>query len=135
MRGPMNGRSMLVLGCVVAVAAGCRPDDQRTESLDVEEAQQTRQQLPPELVAHLDSGSAAYRRDAFETSREHYRAAAEIDGEVAAAWFGVYMAEKALGNEAAADSALQRAQGLAPGATLIHPGGDTTPPPNDGATE
>lgn len=131
----MSAKSLLVVGCAVALTAGCRPDDQRTETLDVEGAQQTRQQLPEELVAHLDSGSAAYRRDDFQTSLDHYRAAAEIDGEVAAAWFGVYMAHEALGNDAAADSALGRARGLAPGATLIHPGGEMPPPSKDGATE
>lgn len=130
----MNGKAVLILGCTLATAAGCRPDDQRTETLDVGEAQQTRQQLPAELVAHLDSGSAAYRRDDFQASLEHYRTATEMDSDVAAAWFGVFMAHAALGNDAAADSALQRARGLAPGASLIHPGGEA-PPREDGTTE
>ncbi len=43
-----------------------------------------------------------------------------MDSSVTAAWFGAYMAERALGNEAAANEALERAQQLAPGASLIH---------------
>jgi hypothetical protein len=42
------------------------------------------------------------------------------------------MAEHARGNIAAADSAMARAQALAPEASLIHGGpGDTTLPPGD----
>lgn len=132
----MNTKTLLILGCALAAAVACRPDDQRTETLDVGEAQRARQQLPPELVAHLDSGSAAYRRDDYQGSLEHYEAATRVSEEVAAAWFGVYMAQTALGNETAADSALQKARGLAPGATLIHPGGETdTAPRGGGASE
>ena len=47
--------------------------------------------------------------------------AVELNPDAAAAWFGVYMAEKALGNEEAAAEALERAQDVQPGATLLHP--------------
>ena len=108
---------------VLALAAGvsCRPDDQRTDTMDLQQMQQARESLAPEVVAHLDSGSAAFREDDYEGARDHYLMATEIDQDAAAAWFGVYMAEKALGNEEAATAALARAQDQQPGATLIHP--------------
>jgi hypothetical protein len=36
------------------------------------------------------------------------------------------MSERQLGNAAAADSAMLRVQQLAPGASLLHPGNDTS---------
>ena len=131
----MTTKTLLVLTCTLVTAVACRPEDQETGTLDVDEAQETREQLPPELLARLDSGNAAYRRDDYQASLEHYTAATEMEEDVAAAWFGVYMAQKALGNDAAADSALEQAQGLAPGATLMHPGGgEETAPPDDGTS-
>lgn len=103
-----------------ALAAACRPDDQTTRSVDPDAAQRTRAEMPEELVAHLDSGNAAYRAHDFERARDEYRAALEVDSTATAAWFGVFMAERALGNDEAANEALDRAQDLAPGASLIH---------------
>ncbi|MFW6193114.1 MAG: tetratricopeptide repeat protein [Gemmatimonadota bacterium] len=68
--------------------------------------------LPPALAVRLDSGNTAYRAGEFEKARRHFRAAVQTDSTEAAGWFGVYMAERALGNEVAADSALRRAGGL-----------------------
>jgi tetratricopeptide (TPR) repeat protein len=101
-------------------ATACRPDDQPTRSIDPDAAERTRAELPAELVEHLDSGNAAYRAHDFELAREQYRAAVALDSTSTAAWFGVFMAERALGNAEAADEALSRAQDLAPGASLIH---------------
>ncbi|MDH5588960.1 MAG: hypothetical protein OEZ65_10840 [Gemmatimonadota bacterium] len=119
----MSTRLTMTSVLALAVLAGCRPDDQRTETFDPAEAAQHRENFSPEVVAHLDSGSASYRRDDFADARDHYRAATEIDPEIAAAWFGVYMAEHALGNDEAAAEALRRAQSLVPGATLMKPSG------------
>jgi hypothetical protein len=105
---------------VLASSAGCRPEDQRTETLDPQ-GEQTRAQLPPDVVAQLDSGTVAYRGDRFEDALAHYARVTELAPSVAAGWFGVYMVQHRLGNAAAADSALARAQGTAPGASLIHP--------------
>lgn len=84
-----------------------------------------RRDLPEAVTAPLDSGNAAYRAGDYGEARRHFRAAVDADSTAASAWFGVYMAERALGNEAAADSALRRAGSLgdAPG---MHPApGDT----------
>lgn len=77
--------------------------------------------LPPPVTVHLDSGNVAYRAGEYEEARRHFRAAVAADTTAAAGWFGVYMAERALGNDAAAEAALQRAGGLGD-ASDMHPG-------------
>jgi len=105
----------------LALLSACRPEDQRTDTADPTEAVREREQLPAEVVAQLDSGSLAFRNDEFELARDHYQRAAELAPDFGAAWFGVFMAERALGNGQAADEALRQAQHVAPGASLIHP--------------
>jgi tetratricopeptide (TPR) repeat protein len=107
--------------------AGCgRPQDQETGSLDPVAARQKLEEMPAELRAQLDSGSAAFRAQDMDAALEHYTAATRIDEGVAAAWFGVYMVQKAKGNTQEALAALERVQQLAPGATLVQPArGDT----------
>lgn len=113
-------RRRLGLGLLAPLAltlAVCRPDDQRTDTVDPTRA---RSNLPAATVAQLDSGTAAFRAHDFEAALRHYRAATEISPEEAGGWFGVYMTQRALGNEAAADSALLRVREVAPGASLLH---------------
>ena len=105
---------------VLAAAFSCRPDDQRTDTLDPHAGMQARDLMDPAVVAQLDSGSAAYRADHFDAALEHYRRATELEPELGAGWFGVYMGERALGNDDAAQAALERAQGIVPGATMLH---------------
>ena len=47
----MNARRSVIGVLVIAAAVSCRPDDQRTDSLDPAEAMQTRESLPAEVVA------------------------------------------------------------------------------------
>lgn len=105
----------------LALTAGCAPEDQRTETLDAR-GSSTRAQLPAAVVAALDSGSAAFREDDFETALARYERATELAPKEPAGWFGVYMAQDALGRADEAEAALKKAQGLAPGATILHPG-------------
>ena len=123
----MSLRIATALTAAALLLTGCeRPDDQETGSLERQEILESRAELDPEVVAALDSGNAAYRNGAYEAALAQYRRAVRHDDDAAAGWFGIYMAELALGNQVAADSAMARAQELAPGATLIHPS-DTTP--------
>lgn len=138
-RSPMRGaparilvRGMRVLGVgflVFAVVgpAACTPDDQRTETLDVQGAS-TRAGLSEAVVEALDSGSAAYRERDYERALEHYTRATERAPEEASGWFGVYMVHQAAGDLEAADSALQRVRDLAPGASIVHPRPEDTLP-------
>ena len=114
----MSGRrwTVFVLTCVALVT--CRPDDQRTDTVDVDAA---RGEMTAEVVAHLDSGNVAFRVDDYAGARRHFRVVVELDPESAPGWFGLYMAEQAVGNVEAADAAFRRAQDIAPGASLIHP--------------
>lgn len=118
-------RYVAVIGCLAALATvacgGQKGNEQKTGSITAGEVRAQRANLPPELVAALDSGNAAFRAGDYEAALQQYRKAVELRKDVAAGWFGVYMAQRALGNIAAADSALSVAQKLAPGATLIHP--------------
>ena len=124
----MHGLPLVLL---LVTAVSCKKDegDQRTDTMDVQEAvQKERKSLPLEVVAQLDSGSAAYRAHDLQAALAHYTKATEIAPEVAAAWFGVYMAQQALGNADAAREAFEKAQAVEPGATLLRPAGkDTTP--------
>jgi len=112
------------LGGLLAMAAlaACRPADQATESVDVQAATRARETYPPTVVAQIDSGNAAYTAGDYGEALRHYRAAAEAGPEIPATWFGIYMAQHALGNLAAADSALERVRNVAPGASLLRPG-------------
>lgn len=89
-----------------------------------------RRDLPRAVTVHLDSGNTAYRAGDYQEARRHFRAAAGEDTAAAAAWFGVYMAERALGNELAADSALRRAGDLGD-ASEAH----GSPPPQESGGE
>lgn len=92
-----------MLLCSAAVAwAACGAED------PLEEMTVVREEIPHQIAVLIDAGNAAFRAGDYATARDHYRAAASRDSTVAAAWYGVAMTERALGNEAAADSALLR---------------------------
>ena len=106
---------------VLTVVAGCRPDDQRTDSVDPLSGEAQRAEWGPEIVALVDAGNAAIRADSFDVGREHFLAVTEIDPELAVGWFGLYMAEDGRGDEEAAAVALARVREIASGASLVHP--------------
>jgi len=119
----MTRRALLI---VLPLLLGCRPDDQRTDTVEFDAVRQARAEWPLGVAAQVDSGNAAYRAGDLAAASTHFRRASELGPDVPAAWFGLYMAEHARGNIARADSALRRAQDLAPGASLLRPGaGDT----------
>lgn len=118
-----------ILAGALAACGGAPPsDDQATGSID-SAAWSAARDLPVEVRTALDSGNAAFRAGAYEAAREQYRRAVELGPDQSAAWFGLSMVERQLGNIAAADSAMQRVQELAPGASLLHPDAatDSTP--------
>lgn len=120
-------RPTVAIAVALAMAACGAPNDQETGSIDSQEVRRARADLDPDLVEALDSGNAAYRRGDYDEALDYYHQAVDVDDKVPAGWFGVYMAEAALGHPEAADSAMARAQELAPGASLIHPDTNTTP--------
>lgn len=117
----MTARMGLVVTAILLLSACSPPEDQETGSIRQEDVRQARDDLPAELVAALDSGNAAYSRGDYQDALEFYQHVVDEDDDVAAGWFGIYMAQLALGNPEAADSAMARARDLAPGASLIQP--------------
>lgn len=102
----------LVAAVLVACGGGETPTPRAGDGADTTATGTSvvpRRDMPPEVAAQIDSGNAAYRAREFEEARRHFLRATELDPDLATAWFGVHMAEKALGNAAAADSALRRA--------------------------
>lgn len=99
-----------------ACGGGESPDDARVPLGEPAE----RLAWPAGVAARVDSGNAAIRSGQPERARRHYVEATRLGPDVGAAWFGLYMAERALGNEAAADSALARAGAMAPAARVHH---------------
>ncbi len=120
-----------LLGSLIIGITGCVPDDQRTDSVDPETGRRVRATWPAGVAAAVDSGNVAMRVNDVRAALAHYRRAVEISPENAPGWFGVYMAERELGNQAAADSALQTVMSLAPGASLVHPSETDTSGTND----
>jgi hypothetical protein len=130
----MGNRTMAAALALVLAMGACReeeqPTDQMTGDVTPEAIRQARADWPAGLSEMIDSANTAYSAQDFTTASAIYRRAAVLAPEITAPWFGLYMAEHALGNTAAADSAMQRAQSLAPGASLIHgTPGDTALPP------
>lgn len=80
----------------------------------------SRSDLPAGVPAALDSGNAAYRAGNYRAALEQFESITEEHPEVGAGWFGVYMTQRALGNEAAADSAMRRAGIRSPEAARLH---------------
>jgi Flp pilus assembly protein TadD len=126
----MNVPRALTWTVALCLTAACAPgaDDVGREPTDsVPAAQPAEESPPPELAVQLDSGSAAFRNDDFQGALAHYTRATEVAPHSAAAWFGVYMAQAALGNEAEAARALAEAQALDPSAVGAHPEISRTP--------
>ena len=118
-----NTISALAALTVLSLAA-CREDapasDPRTDSVTSEEVRAARSDWPAGVSELVDSANVAYSAQDYDQASALYRRASERAPDVPAVWFGIYMAEHARGNVAAADSAIARAQQLAPGASLIH---------------
>jgi hypothetical protein len=116
-------RSGLIFVILIGVGA-CAGDRSADSAAPTGDTTRSRTTSPVELgaAAQLDSGNAAFRAKDFAGALAHYRRSAERQSSLAAAWFGIYMAEGALGHTAAADSALQRVRALDPAAAGAHPG-------------
>jgi Flp pilus assembly protein TadD len=118
----------LALMLLVVASSTCKPAEAPpAETPQVQEAAPPAQAVvSPEAAAQLDSGSTAFRADDFAGALAHYTKATELSPDLAAAWFGVFMAQEALGNSQAAREALAKTRTLEPGTDLAHPtAGDT----------
>lgn len=117
------------LAGLIGLSSACQPEDgERTGDFDPEAAQERRAQLSPDVAAALDSGNEAYRAGRYEEARSHYGDAIEVDSTATAAWFGMYMSERALGNDEAARQALEHTGSLSEEDAEVH---DPAPPDGD----
>ena len=118
-------KQIVRFGLVAAVvfAAGCKQKPQSEAKIPITPTQAPADSIHQGMVAEqpsspfqaqLDSGNIAYRAKDYKKAKEHYTNATQIDSTKGAAWFGVYMAEDKLGNKAAADLAIKKAQSLNP---------------------
>jgi len=114
-----------LLCSAVLVGSGCGSDP-------LDDMTVARDEIPHEIAALIDAGNAAFTSGDYETAREHYLGAASRDSTVAAAWYGVAMTERALGNDEAADAALGRLGEIGATAAPHHAAGDSAdaPPPS-----
>jgi Flp pilus assembly protein TadD len=71
-----------------------------------------REDWPSGVAEHVDSGNVLYRARDYAGARAQFREAVRLGPDVPVAWFGLQIAEHALGNKAAADSAMSRAEAL-----------------------
>ena len=79
----------------------------------------------------IDSGNVAYRRGDYKAANAFFRQAARAEPKNVAGWYGVYMAEAKLGNQAAADSAHAIVANLAPELPAgAHPTAQSAAPKN-----
>ena len=108
---------------------GCVPEDQTTSTVDM---RAVAERLGPALMARLDSANAAFSEDDFAAAGRLYRSVAADAPDESVGWFGVFMAEQALGNMAAADAALDRARRASPGASLLRPDTSSNEPDFEG---
>ncbi len=93
------------LGLIVAAACAPPPPDDPARALDPEGSG-----LPIAVLSRMDSAAQAYAAGDAETARGLYVMVTDSAPDLAAAWFGLYLAEHDLGRKAAADSALARAR-------------------------
>lgn len=112
---------LLAAGLIVTMGAACGGGEQKTDTKRMPLGENpARSQLPEGVPALLDSGNAAYRTGDYQRAESFYRRIVDDHPDLAAAWFGIYMAERAMGNQAAADSALSRAGGMSDEASEAH---------------
>lgn len=117
----MGYRKWIAVVAVLAVAA-CSEEEGRRVPLGQDTAQSAdrRASWPAELTARVDSANAAIANDEPAVAAEIYRELVQEYPEIGTVWFGLYMAEDALGNTEAAAAALERAEAITPGLGRMH---------------
>jgi len=80
---------------------------------------------PAELAAQVDSANEEYADGDYQAAADRYATLTEEYADIGTVWFGLYMAESALGNEEAAATALARAEQRAPGLGVMHDAAET----------
>jgi hypothetical protein len=66
-----------------------------------------------QITALMDSAATAFREGDIVHAKEIYGQVVAADSTLAAAWFGLFMTQRVLGDTSAADSAFHKARRLA----------------------
>ncbi|MDX1673776.1 MAG: tetratricopeptide repeat protein [Longimicrobiales bacterium] len=118
----MRNTSKWMVAIAALALAACGGDEGERVELGEEptQAENRRANWPDGVAARVDSANLYYSNGDYEAAAEVYRDLTEEYPEISTVWFGLYMAESALGNEEAAAAALEKAEGMAPGLGQMH---------------
>jgi hypothetical protein len=100
----------IAVTAVALCATSCEeraPSEERAVSTPAKAAVINARTARP-LTALLDSGNAAFRAQNYARAKDYYLRATQLDSTFSAGWFGVYMVEAKLGNDASAANAMER---------------------------
>jgi len=133
-------RVYLMAFLLTLIAIGCGGDGaQDRVPLNTPQADQGDPgELPSELQERLNAANAAYRDGEYDRALEYFRQVTHQAPALAVGWYGIGLAQAALGNSEAADSAMMEVHRLAPELPLQHPGTSAptnphmSPPPRSG---
>lgn len=118
----MKNISKWMVVLVALAVAGCGEEEGQRIPLggDTAQSEDRRANWPEGLAAQVDSANLEYSNQEYEAAAERYRALTEQYPDISTVWFGLYMAESALGNDEAAAAALEEAESMAPGLGQMH---------------
>lgn len=126
----IRGITLGLTGSLLVV--GCGAEDRERVPLGENQAttQQAVEDLPEAIQERLNLANTAYRERNYETALRHFTRITEEAPGLAAGWYGVGMTYAAMGDQAAADSAMMQVHRLAPEMPLQHPGAGAPPNPH-----
>lgn len=110
---------IVALAAVGVVACGGEQEGDRVE-IGEPARESARDSWSPELAAAIDSANALYAADDYDGAVAMFTEITDENPELGVAWFGLYMAEAARGNDEAADAALTKAEEYSPGLGRMH---------------
>ncbi len=115
--------SSLVWTVALAGVVACGGEEGERVELGAPQQQEradARANWSPELTARVDDANTAYAAGDYQEAADIFRSITEEQPELGVAWFGLSMAERAMGNEEAAAEALARSEELSPGLGRMH---------------
>ena len=117
----MNFKKWMPVVLMIALV-GCNAEEGERVELgqEAEQSDQRRDAWPEGVAVQVDSANTLYAAQEYEAAAEIYRGLAEEHDNIGTIWFGLYMAENALGNQEAAMAAMERAESISPGLGMMH---------------
>lgn len=106
----------------LTACGGGEGDDAEQIRLDQpqEQSQDARADWPEGLAAEVDDANTAYAEGRYEDAAGMYRQMTADHPDIGTLWFGLYLSESALGNDEAAEAALEKVEEMVPGLLQMH---------------